>query len=514
MKISVFLSSLIVAAVLMSDVFAQTAGIGVVTDIESRSLLHEANQLKMIKLKGELPELLAIWRAKLQALKDEILALQKERDNIIADMKVGARCSECKRWKTELERQGINFTEHLGAVKGYAIPATTTELERVRKEFSDKLAYKKVQIQGLEKGDKLVLSKQEEIDNLQKNNKIHCTAITTQSNNYETKVLSEGKGKHDIWAEELLRYVSNILIADDRISIFKAKGLRCADDFLKESAKTKEKLKNDHTESQNNLGVKIDVAQQKINEAQVHQKNDLNPIEVKVSGLMQKKLGLEKDLNNVSIPDSGKVNLKTELNKTAAEIVLLEKEILEHKNNYRIKVQSLENEIKTLKAQLAQLNLNYPKLQLTEIAKVKSFFDQKKLEAAKSEAASITELANAKKVYLEKVNDYKQRNQVYLAMVVSECNRIVLAGQKIDCPVWKDVQFKVAGNWNELFSCVNALTKLTKPYSSNVFNTYCSGRKSGSDLPVYKSFLLGLSADDREAVRGNSNANWFESITQ
>ncbi|MBG7612153.1 hypothetical protein IU405_07820, partial [Polaribacter sp. BAL334] len=111
------------------NTFAQTIGIGDVTSIESKALTYESYKAKITQYKDELISLEAQWRNKIQKLKEELALLYKERDNLIADMKVGARCSQCGGWKSDFEKKGESFEKHLGEVKGYAIPATTEELE-------------------------------------------------------------------------------------------------------------------------------------------------------------------------------------------------------------------------------------------------------------------------------------------------------------------------------------------------------------------------------------------------
>lgn len=55
---------------------------------------------------------------------------------------------------------------------------------------------------------------------------------------------------------------------------------------------------------------------------------------------------------------------------------------------------------------------------------------------------------------------------------------------------------------------------MAKPYNTNVFNSYCPGKSAASYMGVYKSFLIGLDDEDKEAVKANSNVSWFELITQ
>jgi hypothetical protein len=99
-------------------------------------------------------------------------------------------------------------------------------------------------------------------------------------------------------------------------------------------------------------------------------------------------------------------------------------------------------------------------------------------------------------------------------VVILESNRMLVAGQRVSCSVWNEVRGMVATNWSKLLPCVNNITTLAKPYSSHVFNAYCSGMASSKYLIAYKSFLSGLSPEELQAVRGNTNSDWFDIITK
>ena len=494
--------------------FCQTTGIGDVTSIESKVAAYENNTIKISQYKAELLTLDTIWKGKIQKLKDELAALYKERDNLIADMKVGARCSQCNGWKSEFEKKGVNFAQHLGEVKGYAIPATTSELEATRKSFSDKIAYKKVQIQNLEKGDNAVRKKQNDINNLEKANETLCKEITAHSKSYETKVFSEAKAKHDNWIDDLMGYATNILIADDKITIYKARSLQYQNQFQEEIEKIKARIKKENSDEQKFRTGRIVINVEQIKALQTEQSNYIAPVKMKLNELKQQKEQVDADLNYRPITDSIKAILTANQKQLIEEIIATEKNIRDYNTNVQSKISSIEKENKKMKDEIFQLNANLPKQQAQEIAKRKILYDERIAESNQLAATASTELANAKKAYSEKASHWKRENDRYVNLVISESDRMVVAGKKISCAVWNEARFKVIGNWNQVFPCVNALTTMAKPYGTNVFNAYCPGKSSSSYMASYKSFLLGLSNDDKEAVKGNSNAGWFELITK
>lgn len=494
--------------------YTQTSGIGEVTSIESKVITFENNKLKISQCKSELINLEALWKDKIKNLKEELAALYKERDDIIADMKVGARCSQCKEWKTTFIKKGINFEQHLGEVKGYAIPATTEELEATRKTYTEKIALKKVQIQNLEKGDNAVNKKLNEISSLEKANETLCKDITAHSKNYEKKVLSEATAKHDDWVKILMEYAINILIADDKITIYKARIIRFEEEFKNESERVKERVKKENLDAQNNKNAKIALNQEQIKNIQIDQTNHISTLELKISELKIQKEEIETELTKPSISDSLKNTLQVNLDQLISQIDTLEKSIIDYNVTIKNKISSIESENKKLKDEIFQLNSNLLKQQNDEIAKIKPIYDQKKLEASQSITKSNSELSSARKLYSEKAEFYKKQNQLYVDQVVSESSRMVIAGQKISCPIWNEVRFQVMQNWNNVFPCVNSITTMAKPYSTNVFNAYCPGKSAASYMASYKSFLNGLSEEDKNAVKGNSNAGWYEYIVQ
>lgn len=499
---------------LSSIVFAQTVGIGEVTSIEAKAKSYESNTKKIEQYKLELPDLEVLWKKKLQKLKDELAALYKERDDLIADMKVGAKCSQCGKYKSEFEKEGKNFEQHLGEVKGYAIPATTTELETTRKVFTEKIAIKKVQINNLEKGDNEIVKKQNDIKKLELENEKLCKEITTHSKNHETKVVSEAKSKHENWAKDLMIFATNILIADDKITIYKAQITRYEQEFLKESEEIKEQVKKENLEEQNQKKTKIEMNEQKIEQIKIAQTNDLAPLENNLAQLIEQKDETERELKNSNLNDIEKVDLTNTLNQLLSKITSITENIDNYKTNVKNKIKALEEENTNLRSDIFQLVSNLTKQQMQEIEKIKPIYDQKKSEAKQAVTTATAELADSKKIYAEKTDFYKKQNQLYLDQVIAETDRITIAGKSINCPVWNDARFQVSANWNKVFPCVNAITTMAKPYSTNVFNSYCPEIPATTYMSNYKSFLNSLNNDDKDAVKGNSNANWFEKITE
>ena len=185
-------SALAIILSLASHAFAQTAGIGEVVAIEYKAKRIEDNNASIRRYKAEIADGETLWHAKIEKLQGELAALYKEQTDLINDMKVGAKCSLCGKYKSQFEKEGVDFQKHLGEVKGYAVPATTEELEATRKRFTEKIAYKKVQIKNAEAGDAAVSTKQNKITDLAKENSSLCTEIWLCVNEVETGILRHG----------------------------------------------------------------------------------------------------------------------------------------------------------------------------------------------------------------------------------------------------------------------------------------------------------------------------------
>lgn len=429
--------------------FSQTSGIGEVSSIENKAKQIENNRKKITENKQKLPELEKLWKEKLQKLKDQLLALQKERDNLIADMKVGARCSECKRWKTELEKEGINFEQHLGEVKGYAIPATTPELEAIRKQYGEKMAIIKVQVQRLEKGDDAVLSNINDTDKLFEKNKLLCEEVTQHSKNYEIIVLKEAKSKQELLTQTLVDLASDYLIANDWVAIQNYRILSNQKEFQSQSEKIKQQLTIENKEL-------------------IEQKNtEILSNEAKLAQLKFRK-------DSISSAND--------------YVVKIENEIIDFKKIN----QSLAMEISGLDSGLSQKIHN-------STLELKLKFDKMENDSKEQVEKEKKNVILAKKRFDEEVNISSKNNNSFVFTITEETNRIVIAGKNVECSIWNGTAGEVSSNWNQLLPCIQNLV------SSNQINPYCSKWNLKKYLGKYLSFLSGLDAVDKNSIQKKFN---------
>lgn len=494
--------------------YSQTAGISNVISIESAVKRIETNKENIEKYKVDLIQLENELIKRTQKLKDEIASLYKERDNIISDMKVGARCSQCNKWKSEFEKNGEDFQKHLGDVNGYAIPSTTSEIESTRKNYSERVALKKVQLQNIEKGDKELLKKKDDIAKLEKENEALCETITTYSKNYETEVFAEAKNKHNLWIQSLMNFASSILIADDKITIAKANIIRLKKDFEIAAEKIREQVKIDTKNEQNKLTANIDSNEQKKQIILNEQNEYLIINEKQLLELKKQKSTFDLNLKRTDITPKEKDSIATNQQQIIGKINELNKSIEQYNETVKSKLSQIELENTKFNDAILELTFNLPKIQEQEVAMIKPNYDIKIATANDLVKRATTDLALARKAYSEKATGYKKDNSNYIDIVVLESNRMLVSGKTVNCSIWNEIRGMVATNWNKVFPCVDNITTIAKPYSSSIFNAYCSGTTSSQYLTSYKSFLSGLNSDDMQAIKENSNADWFELITK
>jgi hypothetical protein len=499
--------------VMTSIVYAQsTVGIGEVTAIESKAKRILDNRQRISQYKEQLASLDSAWKARIQRMQNEINALYKEMDDLIRDMKVGAKCSQCGKYKSEFEKQGIDFQKHLGEVKGYAVPAPTSELEATRALYREKIAYKKVQLLALQKEDPAIAAKKKQIDDTEKDNTSLCTEITEHSKRYDKQVFADAKSKHESWVNELLNYVTPVLIATDKITIYNARIDATEVQFQKDAAEKREALKKQNEENQALKNDKIARNKQQLAEAEVQLEQLIDPKKA-AKGEYQKELGgIETDLRMPKLKDSLRVLLTARKTEILAAIKRLDGEILSAKTSYENTAKKLLADNKILDSEIWQLKIGLPKEQELAVAKIRAAADARIRELRLSVTNATSERGQAQNAYNDRVDQVQKRQTDLYNLIGTESGRMLTASQPVNCPVYNQARSDVGGNWNQVFPCVQAVISLSKPYSSHVFNAYCPSASNASYLSGYKSFLRGLNVADMEAVQKTTNKGWLEEL--
>lgn len=503
----------LIAFVLGTDLYAQTGGLSYVESIEKKAKTITENKERIRILEKELLEGDDEWDNKIAALKKEIKDLETERDNILDDMKKGARCSECNNWKTEIEKSGKEtFEQHVKRVTGYAIPASTSELEAVRVQYREKIAYKKVMLKNAEKQNPATQKKQE-IDKLKASNETLCTQITADIKSYETTVFKNAKTKHKTWFTDIMNAIAEQHIAQDGNTLYNLLKTKLTTKYNSDVAKIKTRHKQEiETEKQRLNTEKIKLQQQQSDLLTTYTSNKKNK-EQQIQILQQNIIKLNAQLS-AETNDSLKAGIQTNLDNEKSEIVSLNAELKTLTDNYNKSKNRLQSDILDIDDELWKLQTNVTVLQgkhvqelaTLRVAHERAIDDIKyKLQNNDAEVKKLTD------AILSKKNEYKKANINYVDEIVSECNRMLIAVQPVSCTVHNEIRFMVAQNYNKQESCVLTFTAggLGRSFPS-------SGLACLSEYPAYvskyKSFANGLSDEQKEAVKGSTFYTWYNAI--
>lgn len=445
-----FSITILIVVLFYCGAMAQTSGVSYVNSIETKANQYENNLSKLEKYRLEFPELEQNWLKKKRQLESDIAQLEKERDAIISDMKLGARCSECKRWKSELEKEGIDFEEHLGEVKGYAVPASTAELEAIRKQFIEKIALIKVQLNRIKNGDEAMITNKKHQEDLTLSIDKLKEEVLALSKQYEKTVLEEGNNLFKSYSIKLCQIIANYLINNDIESIAKNKISLIEEQF----AKKKDLItKNLEVENKN----KIESLNQEI------QKNmpDIQNYEYRIDTI-NRFSKLERVAKDHQIQ-----NLNQLINNL--------KEINSRNEN---KVNELKN--------------NFQEYLQKQIQEARIPFDNR-IKLALQESSNAGEKKKIIKQQFDSELIICERGKsTFVQIAEVETGRMVIAAKRMDCSVWNKVPGELNSNWNQLIPCVkNVIVNFQ-------IGVYCSKWDLKPYFSSYINFYDNLSSEERK----------------
>lgn len=504
---------LLAVCTLSIQLSAQTVGIGDVTSIESKAKQMLAAKDRIKVLEAEILQVQGEWQAKLKKLTDELAALIKERDDIIADMKVGAKCSQCGKYKSEFEKKGENFQKHLGDVKGYAIPATTEELEAVRTRYRELIAYKKVQLQNLEKQNP-VTQKKNEIAKLEENIKRWCAEITGHSKSYETRVFADATAKHNNWLGDIFTRLAKQHIAEDKASLAKARIEFANKKYQSDVAKAKARHQQEVAAKKQELTGRALALKEQLETATDAFNSQLKAIDSHIADLQQQLTDVATKLKSTGISEQAGQSLQQHGQQVNNSMAQAKNDRLALTNGFASEEKNLKGKILLVDDELWELQREVTLLQrghVIELNELKEAFDKQKetltytmQESQKLAASLFTDVIKAR-------NEYKQKNIIYVNEIVDECNRMLTAAQPVGCFVHNDIRFKVAQNYNTQEACANTYTASTLGRSFSSTATGCVV-KFPSYISTYKTFASGLSPTDVQVIQNTTFYSWYNSI--
>ena len=493
--------TLIVTLTLVSQKFycqTQTYGLPDVIAIENDAATINSNKTKIMILAAQLPALQNNLNARIELMRKQLNDLIAERDNIIADMKVGAKCSQCGKYKSEFEKAGQSFEKHLGEVKGYAIPATTTELESKRKEYIEKIAYKKVQISQLENnGDDNIRSNKKQTEELENELNNLCIDINKHAANYGVAVLNEAKNKHQSMMKNLMNTVSEIFISNDKIAISKYRIEKEKMEFQSKSEEIKTNVKKENLLQIQKLESIIKSGQTKIDSLTIAKNNNSLIYSQKIQPLKQKKDELNTLWHTIGLPDTARIGSKKEFDNLAVQIQNIENSFNTENSNIESQITQFNKQNQECKNSILQLTTNLPNKQTLEIAKVKPIYDKQLEDATNALVTANSNLMKCKVDFSISRSAISKENVAFINVIDKECSRMLFGTQGSSCQVMNDVRSLVTINWSSYDNCANSIANMSRPYILSNIN--CTANISAY-LVSYISFVSGLADEDKQVI--------------
>jgi hypothetical protein len=489
-----------------------TSGIADVIEIERLATSKKGLEDALRYRKKELADAQAALATKAQKIRDEINQLMKQRDDLIKDLKGGFYCSKCQTAKSEFERRGQSFEKHLTDVQARAEEAPTDRLEKVREDYSQKIAYKRVQLKRLEENDPDVKAKKAAVEAAEKKLKEVCDQMTRRSQSYGKTLQGETKSKHSMWVKELLSYASDIYIAEDRVSI--AQGRRTAElkDFEKISQQARDDAEKANLAEREKRQSRITVIDAEIPRMEAALRERLAPLEEQRNAANTRIAEIDALLRTPGPKAEERRALTAERARLVAQNAQIARTITAETAASNKAVRTLQAEEMRLRGEISRLTTTLITEQNAAVEKLRPAHTARLATIDKQIAAATTAVPAARTAYKTKEAFYSGENKAFYDLVSAESNRTVIAGRDSSCPIANEARQFVASNWNKLLPCVSGATTRAKPYSTNVFGSYCPAEVTPSALAKYKSFLRSLAPGDLDVIKANSNVGWYESL--
>lgn len=493
---------------------SQTGGLGYVQSIEAKAKAMLEKEKKIKSLEAEIASSEADYNKRVQKLKDEIAALTKEGTSIINDMKVGAKCSECNNWKTDIEKSGREtFQQHLGRVGGRSYPATTGEIESKRQEYKERIALKKVALQRLEKESPVAKIKNE-IESLKKQLTDDCNSITKLSKDYETTVYKNAEQKHKNWFTDIMQTLAQQHILEDKIAIAKRQLTNAENKYRTALAAMKARHKSELEKKQKGLTEEKALNTKKIADENAAFNQQIQPINNEI-GNLQKRIAANRQQLNTEKDSTAKIVIAQQIaaDQAALDNKLSDKESITRAHEkqiklYKFKISEAEDELWNIQKGLTVLQTT----QSSELNTLNSDYESKKTSLNSTITNSTEALAKISPEVQGKKNSYKQKNIQYVDEIIAECNRMLIAAQPVNCFVHNEIRFKVAQNYNTQESCVLTLTSTAT--NNRSFSSTAVGcvAKFPAYVSKYKTFASGLNDDEKEAIKQTTYTSWYDEI--
>lgn len=248
------------------NIFAQGSGSGHISTLESilRQIRDkEAENVKLERRIQELNLLIPGEAAQIPPLDEEIDKLLEEKGAAYQELKGGYYCSECRRPKSQIEREtNTSFEQHLRDVNGFRVPMGQDEIDKKMAEYDRKINDVKNKKKYLENS---VNSKKKEAEDAASKiiqNKIDIPDLIQKAretaNDYADKREAAYKSKYKSWISAIALPLGKMHIADCQ----KENLIKARQEFIQKS----DELKRTKVDELNNkLNTKVELARDRMN---------------------------------------------------------------------------------------------------------------------------------------------------------------------------------------------------------------------------------------------------------
>jgi predicted nucleic acid-binding Zn-ribbon protein len=493
----------------VAGIAQSTAGIAQVQQIESKAAEYLRSMSRLESLNNKLSGLENDKRLKLQQLQNELAEMKKQRDAEISDLKGGFFCSQCNVMKSEMEKKGENFEDHLKRVKGYPVPAPDATIAAKRQAWTEKIALKTVETNNFNARDfNGMAALKKEIETLKAALAKICPEIYGLSQQYEQKVVAEGKQLQGSWIDPAMRAAANEHIALDKVIIAQGRITAMEKQFREKSEALRTKIKEETTAKQETLKADVNNYKAVIQTLKNDLESEVQVIETAMSPKTMRRSQLNSDMN-VARTDSLRKLIAAELRGIIAEITGMEQKQKTTEASFNTRIKEREAAIKKADDEIWALTTGLTKKQEDGVAELKKQFD-----------ISINALRNSKKNYetlvpaahtafLTAAAEARKKLTEYVGAIESENRRMYAAANPIKCTVLTAAQLTVSSNFNTEAQCMEGLRNRDRSFPSTGMD--CAA-KSEAYTSVYRSFLSTLIAEDIQYIKAGTGSYWSESI--
>jgi hypothetical protein len=490
---------------------AQTQGIGEVVLVEMKAREIEGIRERARTLRAEATRMEAGAEERRQRLISEVVALIRERDAHLADLRRGFFCSECERSRHQIETKGgENFHAHIRRVGGRIVPASNSTIIEAEAEFRERIDRLEAQILQLDRNVTLARAKRREADTREATIPGVCQALTAHGPAYTAKVTRQAQADQNAWAAALMEHVARQLIGEDRVVIGEARkqAARATAAEALETARARLRREDDAFRAERERQIAQLQAQAQGFEA-THRTglgaldNRLREVDARLRALAASSPA---DAAAAEERAAEQARLQAERATLQQRRATLEAEHDRRVAENRTAVQRRRDEL--FEHQRSASTRDAQAVARVEADRQRALTDAD-AEIARGRAAVAGESAafRAKEVL------YGNRLNTFLGSIDAEVRRMQTAGQRVGCPVTSTARGDVTLHWNRLLPCVRYHLS-SKPLNTNVSGAYCTGGfATQQHLGTYRTFISGLNAADLAAVRRNTNASWLQQTT-